>query len=150
METEVHVHREGQARLHRIDEDAAAVRVARVVDGVDTDEDIVRVKDLGEPEAAIPLAERARELASGNAQVLDTLGVAYYEAGRIKDARAVLEQSVALQELAPNLLHLGQVYLDLQLLEQAEQMLRQAIEIAERTQDADVIEQARPLLASLE
>jgi tetratricopeptide (TPR) repeat protein len=45
--------------------------------------------------AAVALAERAVELQPGEWSYRDTLGLAYYRAGRIEDAMAALEKSLA-------------------------------------------------------
>src|SRR5262249_38953996 len=45
-------------------------------------------------EAALPLAERAVRLATGNADYRNTLGVAYYRAGRYREAAEVLRPNL--------------------------------------------------------
>jgi serine/threonine protein kinase/WD40 repeat protein len=53
---------------------------------------------LRDVEAAVPLAEKAVRLASGSAAYLNTLGVAYYRAGRYREAVEVLRPNVENQE----------------------------------------------------
>ena len=49
-------------------------------------------------EAALPLAEKAVRLAAGNAVYRNTLGVAYYRAGRYREAVEVLRPNLETQE----------------------------------------------------
>jgi serine/threonine protein kinase/WD40 repeat protein len=49
-------------------------------------------------DAALPLAEKAARLAPGNAEIRNTLGVAYYRAGRFDEAAAVLRPNIRTQE----------------------------------------------------
>ncbi len=106
--------------------------------------------DLDDAEAAVPLAERAAENASSNAEVLDTLGWAYHRAGRHEDARRALEESVGLRPLPANTLHLGRVYLELRMPDQAREQLQRSIALAERADDADTAEDARVYLERLD
>jgi tetratricopeptide (TPR) repeat protein len=53
---------------------------------------------LRDVETALPLAKRAVRLASGNAAYRTTLGVAYYRAGRYREAVEVLRPNLARQE----------------------------------------------------
>ena len=48
--------------------------------------------------AALPLAEKAVRLAAGNANYRNTLGVAYYRAGRYREAVEVLRPNLERQE----------------------------------------------------
>lgn len=64
---------------------------------------------FGQPDRAIPLAERAIRLNPDNANYLDTLGVSYFKMGRLDDAVERLRQSIDLDATAGNLLHLAQV-----------------------------------------
>ena len=52
---------------------------------------------LRDVKAALPLAEHAVRLAAGNAHFRNTLGVAYYRAGRYREAVEVLRPNVAKQ-----------------------------------------------------
>src|SRR5262249_32484229 len=53
---------------------------------------------LRDVEAALPLAEKAVGRAPGNADYRNTLGVAYYRAGRNREAAEVLRPNVGRQE----------------------------------------------------
>jgi Tfp pilus assembly protein PilF len=50
---------------------------------------------LRDARAAVPLAERATRLQAGQWAYVNTLGIAYYRAGRYAEARAALEKSLA-------------------------------------------------------
>ncbi|MFA9476759.1 tetratricopeptide repeat protein [Phycisphaerales bacterium AB-hyl4] len=104
---------------------------------------------LGEPESALPLAERATELAPQNARVLDTLGWTQYKMGLHEQARATLEQALAIEPLAPTYLHLGTLHHELGNTEQAQELLTEAVTLAERSGDQTSLEQANELLARI-
>jgi serine/threonine protein kinase/WD40 repeat protein len=53
---------------------------------------------LRDVKAALPLAEKAVRLAPGNANYRNTLGVAYYRAGRYREAVEILRTNLARQE----------------------------------------------------
>jgi hypothetical protein len=55
-------------------------------------------KTLRDVEAALPLAEKAVRLAAGNAAYHNTLGVAYYRAGRYREAVNALRPNLERQE----------------------------------------------------
>ncbi len=105
--------------------------------------------DLDDPTSALPLAERAAELAGESAQVLDTLGWVRFKLGQTTEARAALERSRSIQPLAPTCLHLGDVYDYLGLPTRAAEMYRQAIDLAERSGDTDTKQQAEERLIGL-
>lgn len=105
--------------------------------------------DLDDPQTALPLAERAAELAGDNPQVLDTLGWVRFKLGQTTEARSDLERSLNLQPLAPTCLHLGEVYEYLGLPTRATEMYQQAIELAGQTGDNDTKQQAEQRLAAL-
>jgi serine/threonine protein kinase/WD40 repeat protein len=54
--------------------------------------------ELRDVEAALPLAEKAVRLAAGNTNYLNTLGVAYYRAGRYREAVELLRANLEKQE----------------------------------------------------
>ena len=53
--------------------------------------------ELRDVKAAVPLAENAVRLAASNTNYLNTLGMAYYRAGRYREAAAVLQDNVEKQ-----------------------------------------------------
>lgn len=69
-------------------------------------------KHLNDPEAALPYAQRASEVAPWNAAVLDTEGWVYFMSGRFRDADRVLQRAITIatgpDELVPAYLHLAQ------------------------------------------
>lgn len=99
--------------------------------------------ELGEPERALPLAERAAAMAPENARVLDTLGWAQYRAGQIEAARRTLERAVALEPVPEAHLHLGVVYAALEQAGPAREQFEQARELAERANHQTVLAEAR-------
>ena len=98
---------------------------------------------LDDPEAALPLAERAAQQASRNPDVLDTYGVALQRVGRLEDARQQMETSVGLSARPGNLLHLGELYAELTLNGRARTRLEQAVEAAEAAGDEETVRRAR-------
>lgn len=103
-------------------------------------------EQMGEPQTALPLVEKAAQQAPDNPHLLDTLGWTQYKVGRLDEARLSLERSVSLQPLAASSLHLAIVYKDLGLSREARAMLEQAKRLAEETEDAEILEQANSLL----
>jgi len=104
---------------------------------------------VGDPEAALPLANRAAGLAPRDAQVLDTYGWVRHLVGDHRGARETLEQSVAIRELPPNLLHLGIVLKAQDELVDAETRLVAAIEAADAAGDEATAAEARRVLAEV-
>ena len=98
---------------------------------------------LEDPDAALPLAERAANQAASNPNVLDTYGVALHRVGRLEDARQQLEASVGIAAQPGNLLHLGQLYVDLTLYGRARTRLEQAIKAGEAANDQDTVKTAQ-------
>jgi tetratricopeptide (TPR) repeat protein len=109
----------------------------------------ILAKHLDDPEAAVPMAEKARDLAPRSAEVLDTLGWTYYQANRIDEARAVLEQSVQLRPLPANTYHLGRVYVEMDQPRRARPLLEQAVQLAQAARDPVTAEDAEDLLRRL-
>ena len=66
-------------------------------------------EDLDRAEDAVPLAQRAADLAPENPLVLDTLGWSMHKTGRSDDAVKVLRRSVRIKPSALNCLHLADV-----------------------------------------
>lgn len=66
-------------------------------------------EDLGRAEDAVPLAQRAADLAPDNPLVLDTLGWSLFKSGRHDAAYQVLTRSVRVKPSALNCLHLAEV-----------------------------------------
>ncbi len=104
---------------------------------------------LDDPAAALPLAERAAQLAGRNANVLDTYGVALQRVGRLEDARVQLEASVALAAQPGNLLHLGELYAELTFTGRARTQLDQAIDAAKAAGDEETALRAQRALDRL-
>ncbi len=109
--------------------------------------------ELGAPEQAIAMAERAVELAGRDeiqrANVLDTLGWVQYMAGRINEATTTLRQSVRLNPMPANCLHLGTVLAEQNPTEAREQLIR-ARGLAERRKDQDTMRKVDQLLQKLD
>ena len=101
---------------------------------------------LEDPQAAVPLAERARQLAPDSAEVLDTLGWTYYQANRTDDARRVLEESVEARPLPANTYHLGRLYHERNNPERARSLLTQSLQLAQAAGDQEFTDKARELL----
>ena len=104
---------------------------------------------LDDPQAAVPLAERARQLAPDNAEILDTLGWTYYQVDRPDDARRALEQSVEARALPANTYHLGRLYHERNNPERARSLLTQSLQLAEAAGDREFTEKARNLLQQI-
>ena len=134
------------------DFDAAAAAYRRLLGQNPDDVEVLNnlayllANDAGRPEEAVPLAERAAELSSGSAEVLDTLGWAHYRAGDLIKAQETLRRSVNLRPLPANTLHLGQVYLAMDLQGRARETLQQTVSLATAAEDTETLEQARGLL----
>ena len=105
--------------------------------------------NLGEPEAALSMAERAARLAPLNAHVLDTLGWVQFASGRTSEAKDNLEHSVELEELPLNVLHLGIVYEYFNIRERAREHYERAIGLAEMANEPDVRDKAKDRLSTL-
>lgn len=102
----------------------------------------------GNEQQAIKFAREAlAELPENEAQenvalIEDTLGWAYFKAGRYDDAIKVLESSVKKYELSANLLHLGRAYLADGKKNRALQVLDKAIRRARQEENPKMIEEA--------
>ncbi|MEO1235376.1 MAG: tetratricopeptide repeat protein [Planctomycetota bacterium] len=105
--------------------------------------------DLDDAPAAVPMAERAAELNPNSAEILDTLGWTYYLAGRVDEARRVLEDSIRIRPLPANTLHLGRVYVETGDEIRARNLLNQATELALARGDEETVDRARRLLDRL-
>ena len=134
------------------DFEAAAAAYRRLLTQTPDDVEVLNnlaymlANDVDRPDEALPLAERAAKLAPENAEVLDTLGWAYYRAGQLPKAQDTLNRSVNLQPLPANTLHLGQVYLAMELQGRARESLRQTVELATAADDTATLEKAQSLL----
>ena len=134
------------------DFDAAAQAYQRLLDDNPQDLEVLNnlayllANDLDRPKDALPLAKRAAEIADKNPEVLDTLGWTYYRAGQLPEAEETLKRSVSLQPLPANTLHLGQVYVAMELLGRARESLNQAVELATAAEDQETLERAQQLL----
>ena len=105
--------------------------------------------ELKDPAAALPYAERAAGLDSSNPQVLDTLGWVQYKVGQLEDASSTLEESVKIKPLPENCLHLGLVLLELGKTDRAGRYFEDAVALAERLNNPEVLEQATELLTGV-
>lgn len=87
-------------------------------------------KHLDDAEGALPYAMAAERVAPRNAAVLDTVGWVYLQVGRHQDADRVLERAVSFasspEERLPALLHRGFAKLELEDIDAAQRMLRDA------------------------
>ena len=92
-------------------------------------------EDLNRPEDAIPLAQRAAELAPDNPLVLDTLGWASFKAGKNRAAEGVLRRSIRLKASPLNCMHLAEVLNELGNSRDALEMFNKAKQLAEQNDD---------------
>jgi uncharacterized protein HemY len=69
-------------------------------------------------------------LASDNAQVADTLGWVYYQAGKLDEAQQALQRSLELEAMTVNRYHLGMVLEKLKRSAEAKEQYRLGIEMA--------------------
>jgi len=98
-------------------------------------------------EAALPLAERAAELAGGEPAILDTLGWVYYLAGRGGEAVRYLEAArQGMPRSAEVRYHLGLAYLAAGLREEGRRELEEALALSDTFAGAA---EARQALAAL-
>ena len=105
--------------------------------------------ELGDPQRAVALAKRATKQNPNAPQILDTLGWAQFKAGALHEARNTLQRSVKLRPLPHNHLHLGRVFIALDVPTRARTLLKQAIELAENNKDTRVADEARAALSEL-
>ncbi|MFW5683168.1 MAG: tetratricopeptide repeat protein, partial [Phycisphaeraceae bacterium] len=105
--------------------------------------------DLGDPERALPLAERAVNVAGPNATVLDTLGWIQHLLGRHEQAIATLRRSTNVEALPANHYHLGRALTADGRQAEAREAYERAIELAEIQNNADVRDKARVALNEL-
>ena len=105
--------------------------------------------DLGDPERALPLAERAARVAGPSASVLDTLGWIQHLLDRNDEAVATLRQSASLEALPANHYHLGRVLTAQGREDEAREAFERAIELAETNQNLDMRDKARAALSQL-
>ncbi len=103
-------------------------------------------EDLDRPAEALPLAQRAAEAEPKNAQVLDTLGWVQFKLGQIDEARRSLEASIAEEDLGANHLHLAELLIKQGYRAEADRHLQTAIDLAEQSKEAPILQRARELL----
>ncbi len=110
--------------------------------------------DLDEAELAIAKATRALELVGRDeiqrANVMDTLGWVQFRAGHIDEAVDTLRRSVALNPMAANCLHLGEVLAKRGENDMAREQLMRARRFAEESKDNDTLKRAEQLLQSID
>ncbi len=104
---------------------------------------------LDDPQAAVPLAERARDLAPGSAEILDTLGWTYYQVDRLEDARRILNESVEARRLPANTYHLGRLYYERDETDRARSLLTQSRQLAQTAGDQEYLDLAQDLLRKI-
>ncbi len=86
--------------------------------------------DLGQPEKALPYAQQASRMLPNNANVLDTYGWTLYKLGKYSEAEEILLQCILLDGTkAVFRYHLGDIYLKVNRLDDAERQYRLAYEI---------------------
>jgi len=104
---------------------------------------------LGRPGDALPLAERAVELAPraplAQASILDTLGWVQFRSGALDQAELTLRKSLAIQPLAPVHLHLAEVLIAKHQAQAAEREIAAGERLAEENNDRESMERARTL-----
>ncbi len=112
---------------------------------------------LGRPTQAIKYAEQAAQLKPKDANVLDTLGWTYYQAGKKTDDRAlqqrgksILTDSYNLMPLPANCYHLGIIELEQKNKTAAENYLKRSQDLSDKYNDLETREQARKALLRLE
>jgi tetratricopeptide (TPR) repeat protein len=103
-------------------------------------------EDLDRPGDALPLAQRAAEINPKNAQVLDTLGWIQFKLGQIDSARQTLEDSIAVEGLTANHLHLAELLIDQGYRAEGERHLKTVIDLAEQNNETEALQRARELL----
>ena len=110
----------------------------------------ILANNLNDPDGAVPMAQKAAELAPNNPEILDTLGWTQYQTGDARNARITLEESVRIRALPANTLHLGRVYMDLDEADRARNVLTQTIQLAENAGLTETVEEARDYLQRLD
>ena len=95
--------------------------------------------NLGQADAALPLASRARQLAPDNAQVLDTVGWIEFRAGKEALATTTLTRSVQLKPLPANCYHLAMALYGQGQQSRADEMLAKARDLAEEAADVTIL-----------
>jgi tetratricopeptide (TPR) repeat protein len=68
-------------------------------------------QDLGRPDEALPMAQRALRLAPDNPMVMDTLGWSLLQVGQVEPALDLLQRSVNIRPSAASCLHLAEAML---------------------------------------
>ncbi|MBN1631802.1 MAG: tetratricopeptide repeat protein, partial [Thermoleophilia bacterium] len=84
---------------------------------------------LGQPQRALPHAQRAADLASSNGPILDTLGWVRYQLGNYDEAETALRRSVQLEPTATTYYHLACVFHKKGDRRAAERQLQRAVEL---------------------
>ena len=105
--------------------------------------------EFDEPDRAVELAQRAANQTEDNGQILDTLGWAQFKAGQPHEARLTLQRSIELEPMPYNHLHLGRVFMDLDVPVRARELLNKASQLAEESDNAEVARQAQQWLKEL-
>ena len=101
---------------------------------------------------ALPYAQRAGQLASDNANVLDTLGWCYYRNGRLDEAETTLREARLIDaENVAVIYHLAQVQRDRGQRSEARGLFERILTIAadKNIQNSDYVEKARTALAEM-
>jgi tetratricopeptide (TPR) repeat protein len=134
-----------QQDLGEVEQAAESYRRALAING----NDIISLNNLAwilaetrkDPDAALPLAARAAELAPQAAEVLDTLGWVHYRRGAYAEAEKILGRaSERAPESAVVQYHLGATYAKLGRKEEAVLRLRRAIRLDAGLAKAEKIE----------
>ena len=108
------------------------------------------VEKLGKAEEGLKLALRAKRLTGEDAQILDTLGWAYFRNGQNTEAAKTLRRSIELEALAPNTYHLAEVLLvSRDSRTEGVKLLEKARQLAEDEQDIEIRDAAAKRLAAL-
>ncbi len=98
---------------------------------------------------AVPLAQRAADLAPRDPLILDTLGWVLFKSDLIEQAKSILQRSIEIKALAPNCYHLAEVLIARGDQRQASVFLEQAIDLARKTADDKVLQAATKRLEEI-
>ncbi|MEM8737154.1 MAG: tetratricopeptide repeat protein [Planctomycetota bacterium] len=109
----------------------------------------IMANNLDAPQEALPIAERAAELAPDNAEVLDTLGWTYHLADQNEKALQALQSSVRLRPGPINTYHLGRILMEVGENDRARRLLNQSIQLADHARDTETATLARAALQRL-
>ncbi len=100
---------------------------------------------MSKPLEALPFAERAKDLAPTDSQVLDTVGWVQYKAGRRDEAFLTLRRSVEIEKHPDNCFHLAQLLFERQSIAEARNLILDAEKLALAQSRQDLLPAIRKL-----